>query len=53
MAKLEDVDHAVSAAKKAHESWKNVSAGERAGFIEKLADRIAEKDFRFCGNAGH
>lgn len=48
MARLEDVELAVSEAKKAHKSWKNVSANERAKLIEKLADKISEKSFDFA-----
>src|SRR5208283_4243924 len=36
----EDVDLAVSAAWKAFESWKNISPGERAAVLLKIADLI-------------
>lgn len=38
----EDVDLAVEAAWKAFESWKNVSAQERAAYLLKIADLIEE-----------
>ncbi len=48
LARIEDVDHAVEEAKKAHKLWKNESVSTRADLIDKLADKILESRFDFA-----
>lgn len=45
VASAEDIDAAVSAAKRASDSgvWSGISAEERAGYLKKIADKINEK----------